>query len=73
VTRAEARVVVAAALLMLTGALVWLYGPWGLLAAGGALLVLVLFVVNVKESVDGEAVADAGWPANQRGRAVHRP
>ena len=57
-TRWEARTALAAALLMVTAALTWLLGPWGLLAPGLLLALVVLFLVDVKEQASGEAVAD---------------
>lgn len=64
----EARLALAAGVLMTAGALVWLLGPWGLLASGVLLTAAALFLVDVKERVRGEAVEDAPW--SQRGGPV---
>ena len=64
----EARLALAAGVLMTAGALVWLLGPWGLLASGIVLTAAALFLVDVKER--REAVEDAPWA--ERGRAVQR-
>ncbi len=47
--RGEALALVAAGLAMLAAGLVWLFGPFGLIGVGLALLVAVLFLVDVKE------------------------
>lgn len=66
----EARLLAAAGVLMTAGALVWLLGPWGLLASGLCLVFTALFLVEVKERVRAEAVEDA--PRSQRGDPVQR-
>lgn len=47
-SRREATAVLVAAVAMLTAAATWLFGPYGLAGAALALLVLVLFVVDVE-------------------------
>lgn len=47
--RGEALAMLAAGLAMLAAGLVWLFGPFGLIGVGLALLVVVLFLVDVKE------------------------
>lgn len=47
--RYEAVILLAVALLLLVGGLVWLFGPFGMLAAGVTLAVVVLFVVDIKD------------------------
>lgn len=47
--RYEAVALLAVALLLIAGSLVWLAGPWGMLGIGVALGVIVLFVVDVKD------------------------
>lgn len=66
----EARLLLAAGVLMTAGALVWLLGPWGLLASGLCLTFLALFLVEVKERARAEAVEDPAW--SQRGGPVQR-
>lgn len=57
-TRWEARALLAFALLALVGGLTWLLGPFGLIGAGSLLLVVVLFVIDVRERVGGETVEE---------------
>jgi hypothetical protein len=66
----EARLLLAAGILMTAGALVWLLGPWGLLASGVVLTAIALFLVDVKERARAEAVEDPAW--SQRGGPVRR-
>lgn len=66
----EARLLSAAGVLMTAGALVWLFGPWGLLGSGVAITLAALFLIDVKEQARGEAVADPDW--TDRGRPVRR-
>lgn len=61
-TRREARWAASAGVVMVVAGLVSLFGPWALVASGGLVLVLVLFVVDVEAVDQGEAVAD---PARQ--------
>lgn len=49
--RYEAVVLLSVALVLIVAGLVWLCGPWGLLAPGVALAVVVLFVVDVQDPV----------------------
>jgi hypothetical protein len=65
VTRREAAGLLLLALGLVVAGVVWLFGPYGLVAAGVALGVLVLFVVDVNE-VPREAVER---PSGPRGRA----
>lgn len=65
----EARLLFAAGVLMTAGALVWLFGPWGLLGSGVAITLAALFLIDVKERAR-EAVADPDW--TERGRPVRR-
>jgi len=60
-TRQEARALLAFAVLATVGGLTWLFGPYGLAGAGVVLLVVVLFVIDVKERVGGEAVEEPAW------------
>lgn len=60
-TRREAQMSLLVALALVVAGAVWLFGPYGLLGGGLALAVLVLFVIDVKES-DGEAVARPARP-----------
>jgi hypothetical protein len=66
----EARALLAVGILATVGALVWLFGPLGLLGSGLALTVAALFLIDVKERARGEAVADPAW--TDRGRPVRR-
>jgi hypothetical protein len=66
----EARALFAAGVLMTAGALVWLFGPWGLLGSGLALTTTALFLIDVKERARAEAVEDPAW--SQRGGPVRR-
>lgn len=47
--RSEAVVLVASGLLSLAAAAVWKFGAYGLAGAGAVLLLVALFVVDVKE------------------------
>lgn len=47
--RYEAVILLAVALALIVGGLVWLFHAWGMVAAGLALAVVVLFVVDVKD------------------------
>lgn len=68
-TRRESLRALGFAFLLLTAALVWLLGPWGLLAAGIVLAAAVLFGFNeVSEAERGEAVGDAPSPFRGRHR-----
>lgn len=69
-TRREAVAALAAAAALIVAALVWLAGPWGLLAGGAGIAALVLFGVDIEErGREREAVADAarspGVPAGR--------
>ena len=66
----EARALLFAGIAMTAGALVWLLGPWGLLASGIVLTAAALFLVDVKERVRGEAVEEPPWA--QRGGPLRR-
>lgn len=57
-TRWEARALLALAILGIVSALTWLFGPWGLLGSCAALLLTVLFVIDVRERVGGETVEE---------------
>lgn len=46
--RAEAVVLLAAALLMVVAGIVWLFGPYGLVGSGAALMLVTLFVFDVR-------------------------
>lgn len=63
-TRWEARTALALAILGIIGALTWQFGPWGLLGTSITLLVVVLFVVDVRER-DGEAVEEPARAGNR--------
>lgn len=47
-TRREAVSCLIAAFILITGGLVWLTGPWGMIACGLALGITSLFVVDLK-------------------------
>lgn len=65
--RTEAAVLLAAAVLMVVAGLVWLLGPYGLLGAGVALGVVVLFVFDIREEAPrAEPVAGAARPLLRR-------
>ncbi len=55
----EARALFTAGVLMTAGALVWLFGPWGLLGSGLAITLAALFLIDVRER--REAVAEPPW------------
>lgn len=57
-TRGEARASLAFAVLALVGGLVWLFGPYGLVAPAVVVLVVVLFVVDVEEPHRAEVVPE---------------
>lgn len=63
----EARLLFACGVLMTAGALVWLLGPWGLLASGVCITAASLFLIDVKERTR-EAVAEPPWA--QRGSTL---
>jgi hypothetical protein len=65
----EARALLAAGLLAVAAALVWLFGPWGLLGIGVAYTIAALFLVDVKERAR-EAVAEPDW--SERGQPLRR-
>jgi len=48
-TRREAVICLVAAFSLITAGLVWLVGPWGMIACGVALGVTALFVVEVED------------------------
>lgn len=48
-TRREAVACLTVAFTLITAGLVWLVGPWGLIACGVALSAVILFVVEVKD------------------------
>lgn len=59
-TRRETFLLLVVAVVFIAGGLVWLFGPYGLVGSGVALLALALFGVDVKEQGRrGEAVATA--------------
>jgi hypothetical protein len=62
-TRREAQALVGVGIALVASAMTWLFGPWGLLGAGLALLVIVLFVVEVEGIPGGKAVEEPAWPA----------
>lgn len=64
----EARLLFAAGVLMTAGALVWLFGPWGLLGSGLAITLAALFLIDVRER--REAVAEPPWA--ERGVPLRR-
>jgi len=66
----EARALLAAGVLATVGALVWLFGPWGLLGSGVVLTIAALFLVDVKERARAEAVEEPPWA--ERGSPVRR-
>jgi hypothetical protein len=73
VTRREAQFALLAALALVIAGAVWMFGPYGLLGGGLLLALLVLFVIDVKES-DGEAVAQPVQPGLRRAQPVqHQP
>lgn len=53
----EARALLGTGLAAIAAALVWLFGPWGLLGIGVAYTLAALFLVDVKERAR-EAVAE---------------
>lgn len=62
--RGEAVAALAVSVALIVAGLVWLAGPWGLIGSGVALLVVLLFVVDVDVSDEevgpgAEAVAGA--------------
>jgi hypothetical protein len=61
VRRIEAVALFAFALLLAVAGLAWLFGPYGLLGAGLALIVVTLFALDIKDG-DREAV---GPPARR--------
>lgn len=65
----EARLLLAAGLLAIAAALVWLFGPYGLLGVGIAYAVAALFLVDVKER-RAQAVEEPPW--TDRGSPVRR-
>lgn len=65
-TRSEARTALAAGLALLVAGLVWLVGPWGLVGPGIVLLVIALFVAEVKETDSAEALESARWEELKR-------
>jgi hypothetical protein len=48
-TRREAVACLIAAFILITAGLVWLIGPWGMIACGVALGITTLFVVEVED------------------------
>lgn len=64
--RAEAVVLLAAALLMVVAGVVWLFGPLGLICSGAAVGGLVLFVFDIREERRGEPVVRAARPSVRR-------
>lgn len=79
-TRSEARVLAAFALLAVTGAVTWLWGAYGLGAVGLVVLVAVLFLVDIDTAAgvnrakepDGEVVAGTARPGGHRHPVVAR-
>jgi NAD(P)H-hydrate repair Nnr-like enzyme with NAD(P)H-hydrate dehydratase domain len=69
VTIREAKAAVALAALLITAGLVWLFGPYGLIGAGVGVLLLALFVIDVKEQ-HGQAVATPSQPRDRHAAAV---
>jgi hypothetical protein len=60
VTRRESLLALAVALALIVAGLVWLFGPYGLIAGGIALAASTLFAFErVSEVERGEAVANA--------------
>lgn len=65
--RVEAVALLTAAVLMVAAGLVWLFGAYGLIGAGVALLVTVLFLVDVREEAPrANHVAGAPRPILRR-------
>lgn len=48
-TKREAILCLIAAFTLVTGGLVWLTGPWGMIASGVALGAVILFAVDIRE------------------------
>lgn len=48
-TRGEALIAVAMAILLVTAGLTWLFGPYGLIGCGAVLLVAVLVIADEKK------------------------
>jgi protein-S-isoprenylcysteine O-methyltransferase Ste14 len=48
-TRREAVACLIVAFTLITAGLVWLTGPWGMIACGAALGVTILFVIDVED------------------------
>lgn len=66
-TRREATVLLAVALALVVAGLVWLFGPFGLLASGAVLVALTLFVFDIREERAGaDSVAVPARPPLRR-------
>ncbi len=62
-TAREATGLLLAGFLLIAAGLVWMFGPYGLIAAGVVACALSLFGIDVKEHKPrGEAVAAPHWP-----------
>lgn len=56
-TRREAVAALVAAGLLVVAALVWLFGPYGLLGSGVAIAAVTLFVFDIREEQRADSVA----------------